>query len=405
MKILVLYAPFSTHVGAHLNNLLSYFYHGKLDWYFLPEIRNLNFSNFEKFDVVAIHHSLRYDPNRHFVLKKKLNEFKGKKILFLQDEYIYTGRNIKFIQDVNFHLVFTCVPTEHIKKIYGNSFNHKTRFISILTGYVKDWKQNKKFIKPIKSRKIDLGYRGRESDYCWGSLVREKFTFPKKILKKIKNSDIKINISFKDKDRIYGKKWIKFIQECKAMLGTESGSNLFDFNNDLMDIEKKLKLKNSNLTFKDYLKVLQSMGYIEYEKVMNQISPRIFEAIENKTLLVLSEGEYSGVIKAGKHYFPLKKDLSNLNEMIKLLKDNNNIQKIVDNAYVDIIDSNKYGYKSYVKKIEKEILDLNFSSKIKNHKINFPIFITKKPKKNYILFYLINFWLILPRKFRKMIPR
>lgn len=147
------------------------------------------------------------------------------------------------------------------------------------------------------------------------------------------------------------------------------------------------------------------MGYIEYDKVMNQISPRIFEAIENKTLLVLSEGEYSGVIKAGKHYFPLKKDLSNLNEMIKLLKDNNNIQKIVDNAYVDIIDSNKYGYKSYVKKIEKEILDLNFSSKIKNHKINFPIFITKKPKKNYILFYLINFWLILPRKFRKMIPR
>ena len=91
--------------------------------------------------------------------------------------------------------------------------------------------------------------------------------------------------------------------------------------------------------------------------------------------------------------------------MIKLLKDNNNIQKIVDDAYVDIIDSNKYGYKSYVKKIEKEILDLNFSSKIKNHKIDFPIFITKKPKKNYILFYLINFWLILPRNLRKMIPR
>tara|TARA_A100001037_G_scaffold293031_1_gene309106 strand:- start:62 stop:1264 length:1203 start_codon:yes stop_codon:yes gene_type:complete len=400
----MLYAPFSTHVGAHLHNLLSYYYHGQLDWYFTPEIRNLNFNKFDNFDVVAIHHSLRYDPKRHFLLKSRLNQFSGKKILFLQDEYLYTGRNIEFIQDVNFDLVYSCVPKQHIKKIYGNSLTTKRRFISILTGYVKDWELNQKFIKPTKSRKIDLGYRGREPEYSWGSLVREKFIFPKKILKEIHKSQIKTDISFRDKDRIYGKKWIDFNQECKAMLGTESGSNLFDFNNDLIETEEKLKLKNPNLTFEEYLIVLKSMGYYEYEKLMNQISPRIFEAIENKTLLVLMEGEYSGVINPKKHYFSLKKDLSNLNEMIKLLKDNNKIQKIVDRAYKDIISSKKYGYKAYVNKIEKEISSLNFTGEIKNDRSIF--FITsKKPKKNFILFYLIKIWLILPKNLRKFFPR
>ena len=400
----MLYAPFSTHVGAHLHNLLSYYYHGELDWYFTPEIRNLNFNKFDNFDVVAIHHSLRYDPKRHFLLKSRLNQFSGKKILFLQDEYLYTGRNIEFIQDVNFDLVFSCVPKQHIKKIYGNSLTIKRRFISILTGYVKDWELNQKFIKPTESRKIDLGYRGREPEFSWGSLVREKFIFPKKILKELHNCQIKTDISFRDKDRIYGKKWIDFNQECKAMLGTESGSNLFDFNNDLIETEKKLKLKNPNLTFEEYLIVLKSMGYHECEKLMNQISPRIFEAIENKTLLVLMEGEYSGVITPKKHYFSLKKDLSNLNEMIKLLKDNNKIQKIVDRAYKDIISSKKYGYKAYVNKIEEEILSLNFTSEIKNNRLIF--FITsKKPKKNFILFYLIKIWLILPKNLRKFFPR
>ena len=186
----MLYAPFSTHVGAHLHNLLSYYHHGQLDWYFTPEIRNLNFNKFDNFDVIAIHHSIRYDPKRHKILKRKLNQFSGKKILFLQDEYLYTGRSIEFIQDVNFDLVYSCVPKQYIKKIYGNSLTTKRRFISILTGYVKDWELNQKFIKPIESRKIDLGYRGREPEYSWGSLVREKFIFPKKILKELHNCQI-----------------------------------------------------------------------------------------------------------------------------------------------------------------------------------------------------------------------
>ena len=278
------------------------------------------------------------------------------------------------------------------------------RFISILTGYVKDWELNQKFIKPIESRKIDLGYRGREPEYSWGSLVREKFIFPKKILKELHNCQIKTDISFRDKDRIYGKKWIDFNQECKAMLGTESGSNLFDFNNDLIETEK-LKLKNPNLTFEEYLIVLKSMGYFEYEKLMNVISPRIFEAIENKTLLVLMEGRYSDVITPKKHYFFLKKDLSNLNEMIKLLKDNNKIQKIVDRAYKDIISSKKYGYKAYVNKIEKEILSLNFTGEIKNEKSIFFLMASKKPRKNFILYYLIKLWLISPKSLRKFFPR
>ena len=54
---------------------------------------------------------------------------------------------------------------------------------------------------------------------------------------------------------------------------------------------------------------------------MNQISPRVFEAIALRTALVLFEGEYSGIIAPGVHYIPLKKNLSNLDDVLSLLGD------------------------------------------------------------------------------------
>src|SRR5437879_10249656 len=104
------------------------------------------------------------------------------------------------------------------------------------------------------------------------------------------------DIAWEESDRIYGNGWFDFLGRCKATLGTESGANIFDFDGTLRPtIEAELR-RNPALTYAEARqKYLQGR---EGEIVMNQISPKVFEAIACRSALVLFEGRYSDVLEA-----------------------------------------------------------------------------------------------------------
>jgi hypothetical protein len=81
---------------------------------------------------------------------------------------------------------------------------------------------------------------------------------------------------------------------------------------------------------------------------MNQISPKIFEAIACRTALVLFEGRYSGVLEPGKHFLPLKKDFSNVDEVLAKLHDDTFLEALTERAYQDIIGSGRYTYQAFI---------------------------------------------------------
>merc|ERR1712196_365866 len=80
---------------------------------------------------------------------------------------------------------------------------------------------------------------------------------------------------------------------------------------------------------------------------MGQISPKMFEAIMLGTVLVMYEGKY----------YPgfLKKDHSNIQEVINKIKDDSFLQKIADKAYDDIVKSGNYSYKKFIEMFDKEV--------------------------------------------------
>ena len=71
----------------------------------------------------------------------------------------------------------------------------------------------------------------------------------------------------------------------------------------------------------------------------SSISPRIFEAAALKTPQILFPGWYNELIEPGVHYFELKKDFSNFEEMVKVLKDDDFLSELAENAYRDLIAS------------------------------------------------------------------
>jgi len=84
------------------------------------------------------------------------------------------------------------------------------------------------------------------------------------------------------------------------------------------------------------------------------ISPRHLEACATRTCQVLVEGEYSGVLRAGEHYIEVKRDLSNVEEVLDLVEADSERARITEAAYRDVVASGRYTYRRLVESIETE---------------------------------------------------
>jgi hypothetical protein len=66
------------------------------------------------------------------------------------------------------------------------------------------------------------------------------------------------------------------------------------------------------------------------------ISPRHLEAVITKTAQVLVEGRYSGVLEPDRHYIPVRRDFSNLDEALERLHDLEAVEAMTERAYQDV---------------------------------------------------------------------
>jgi hypothetical protein len=160
------------------------------------------------------------------------------------------------------------------------------------------------------------------------------------------------DVSTRPEDTIVGDKWIDFMASGKTVLGCESGSSVLDSHGQIREQIRTLLRSNPDLTFEE---VSQHMppGWDDYQ--FFAISPRHFEAVLTKTCQVLVEGYYDGVLEADKHYIAIKRDFSNLDEVLVKIRDTALLQAIADQAYNDIYLSGKHTYQQFARQIEQAI--------------------------------------------------
>jgi hypothetical protein len=308
-----------------------------------------------KFDVIIIHYSLCLLNNYYIAKesKRRLRAYKGLKIAFIQDEYRQINKMIRELAFLDIDVLFTCFPESEIEKIYPNTQLPKVSKYNNLTGYVPQRLMDIQHQPPIHKRPIHVGYRGRKIPYWLGELAYEKWTIAETWKKLAMREDIKTDISYNEKDRIYGHKWNEFLSSCKTTLGVESGASVMDFTGELEKVVDAYQLLHPNDSFHTVQKKFLSEYEGKYK--LNQISPRCFEAIALKTVLVLYEGEYSGILIPDRHYIKLKKDFSNVEEVLERIRDNDFLQKMADTAYEEIAQSGKYSYQTFIKHVDEVI--------------------------------------------------
>ncbi len=368
LNILYLYNETQTYTNTVYDHISCFRKYSKHRPFFCHQSEYTNFNlDLSRFDAIAIHYSIRLPFDQiSSSAEKALSEFKGLKFLFIQDEYDHTHRAWHWIKALGIQLVFTVVPPNGVEKVYPPSEFPHTRFVSILTGYVPHEFSLPQDLLPPSQRLVTVGYRGNSLPIRYGQLGIEKIQIGSLVKRYCDDHNIKHDISWSAKDRIYGENWYKFIVSCRSMLGCESGSNVFDWDGTL--VQRIHQFRKENPTAKDseiYEKYVKSS---EINGIMNQISPRAFECIAAKTVLVLFEGHYSGILKAKQHFIPLKKDGSNIADVIRLLQDDIYVDEMAERAWYDVIVSGHYSYQSFVSLVEKEILaSLDTLGTCKNH--------------------------------------
>jgi hypothetical protein len=353
LRICVIYDPESLHVNTIKEHLLSLYCLAGFEVYFLSSRARIN-SNFDGFDVIIVHYSVRlcYEGHLPSAIKRKIASFKGLKCAFLQDEYDQTNVAVKNLLELGVMLVFTCVKESRVNEVYESLVSKGVKFKQVLTGFAFLPNEKEPHIKKTLERKWDLGYRGRRLSHRYGTLGYDKWRIGELANSKLAQNALRLNISSETVDRIYGESWFDFLGNCKAVLGTESGANVFDFDGSL----ELLSDKQSKMEFVDFQEIY--LKDLEIEGLMNQISPRIFEAISTKTALVLYPGEYSGILKPWIHYFQIEKDFSNYSDLVDFLKDDEAISQMAERCYKDIVLSRKYSRHEYVSIISASIQEV-----------------------------------------------
>ena len=341
--------------------------------------------NLQKFSAVVIHNSVSYDVENLRSLDRSLNlpldQFEGVKVLMKQDENFRSEEMARYMGEKAFDVVFTCLPADAVERVYPASVVGNLRFVRMLTGYVTPSMRAMSFAS--MNRAIDIGYRGSIQPLSFGRLAFEKRKIGDDVVAYLDGRGLAIDISSRWEDRIGGSGWFQFLANCKATLGAESGASLFDLNGDLDERCKKAEahlgpFQQNHAYAEAYLEFLQDLeGNIYY----NQVSPRHFEAISTNTLQMLYPGRYSGILQPRRHYFPLERDCSNLDEGVDLLLDEVRRREMVSCAYEEVLLNQQYWIETFAETMDKEIA----SALESKNQLKPILFSTKKAENNVLL--------------------
>jgi len=307
----------------------------------------------DDYRCVILHPTASYDPERLMALEAggmPLRDFAGVKVILKQDEHYRTARLLEYVEQAKFDIVATCLDAEEARRVYR--LPHLA-LLPVLPGYVAPGMVELHY-PPLESRKTDVGYRGSPQPWNFGRLAYEKWEIGERFGAAAAAKGLRTDISSAWENRFFGRAWFDFLGSCKATLGVESGASVFDYTGDVEARCRAYREAHPAASFED---VFEKVLAPHHDNVRYRtVSPRHFEAAACRTLQILYEGEYRGILQPWRHYVPLRRDFGNFDEVVKTLRDARLSREIVERAWSEVAANPTYGYATFVRQIDDAIL-------------------------------------------------
>ncbi|MBI3699906.1 MAG: hypothetical protein HY242_05600 [Afipia sp.] len=314
--------------------------------------RSLAYS-LDRFDVVVLHYSVVVAEGRlSQFFRDRMKAYRGLKIIFLQDEYRSVDSTAKAISDCGFHVLFSVVNKEIVDKVYRHAELKAVRKEVTLTGFVPVHLLSRQTPR-YEARSIDVGYRARKLPAWLGNFAQEKWQIGESFLSVAGRFGLTCDIASDEHKRLYGESWIEFVSSCKAVLGTESGASICDFDGSIKKRVDAYETQFPNASFED----IRSKIFADADGALtiHVISPRCFEAAALRTLMIMYPGTYSGLLEPWRHYVPLERDFSNIGDVVAVLRDPVRAGAIIDCAYNEVACDKRNTFEAMVSQFDTVI--------------------------------------------------
>lgn len=369
-NVLVLADTTTKHTNTIRDHLAAFekFSHHRvstMDYRYFKRKRRSSPVALDRFDVVVLHYSVIVSNRGRLsdYFREQLAKFGGLKIIFIQDEYRWIDATAAGMASCGFHVIFSVVNKEIVDRVYHHPELAEVRKEITLTGFVPTELLNRK-VPRYADRSIDVGYRARRVPSWLGSFAHEKWLIGEQFDEAAKRFDLTCDIESDEHKRLYGEAWIDFMSNCKAMLGTESGASVCDFDGTLQARVEAYEAANSGASFEDVRRAV--LADVDGALTIQVISPRCFEAAALRTLMILYPGAYSSRLTPWRHYVPLERDFSNLQEVVAILRDPLRAEAITECAYREVACNKINTFEGFVEHFDR-VVDEEFPRRAVSH--------------------------------------
>jgi hypothetical protein len=318
-----------------------------------------------EFRTIVLHYSLfgmvPYELSYYF--QRYLASTGAYKVAFFQDEYHYWKPRFEFLNRYRVDCVHTLLEPQYWDSVYLR-YTSVPKLVYGIPGYVADdlVALADQITIPDDEREIDVGYRGRTLPPYMGRGAREKAEIGLQFAERARAYDLKLDIAVDEASRIYGDDWFRFLANCRGVLGVEAGVSVFDIDDSVREAYDRLVAADPDVTFEEI--EARILAPKEDTIFYRTVSPRHFEAAALRVCQIMFEGSYSGVLEPMIHYIPLRKDFSNLDEVVQRFRDHELRRTLTENAYSTLIASGLYSYRRFVEEFDAGLLAEGFSPEL-----------------------------------------
>jgi hypothetical protein len=275
------------------------------------------------------------------------------KIALPQDDYDHCGVLDRWLSDWNVSTVFT--PLARFAEVLYPRTRLSARIEQCLTGYLDrlDRTRLAALARPTAARRIDIGYRARALPPLFGRVGRLKSEVGHLFANALPpGHGLRLDISTDARDQILGERWLDFLGDCCAFLGSASGSSLLDPEGHIKDATLAYLERVPGASFEEVEATCFAGADGRY--MMTALGPRNLECAASGTCQILVPDAALEPFVPGEHYLSLDADMRNIDSVLDALRDPVRLQSVA-NAAGELVRRPGFSYEDFAARLEASI--------------------------------------------------
>lgn len=270
------------------------------------------------------------------------------------DEFLSLERLRDFFVEARIDLLLTPVDPALWDSLYPST-RRPYALRHFLTSYIDDGlvRLARRVSPDLARRPIAVSYRAWQAPAWLGEMGVLKREVGLRAEAWARDRGHRADVAMDGEGRLVGDAWIRLLGSSRAVAGVEGGSSLIDPTGELpMDDISPLETDAGGPGWSPPPGAIVLTEAAE----VRALSPRHLEAAVTRTFQVLVDGDYSGALRRGAHYQPVRRDLSDIEAALDASRDLTHAQAMVDRAYEEIVASGRYSWRTVVRDIGDAVL-------------------------------------------------